>query len=212
MRFPDRRSAGGLLGKSLAELHPDHALVYALPRGGVPVGYEVARHLDCPLDVLVVRKIGVPYQPELAMGAIGEDGVVLRNDEVVALAGVDEAAFDAVVRAERRELARRVALYRGESGPLSPAGHTAILVDDGIATGSTALAGVAVLREMGAEQVWVAAPVAPPDTAEVLGRVAERVEILRRPQAFGAVGAWYRDFAQTRDEEVRDLLAESGLR
>lgn len=211
MRYADRRHAGTVLGAELAGLGPHDPVVYALPRGGVPVAFEVARALECPLDVLVVRKIGVPYQPELAMGAIAEGGAVIRNEEVIDIAGIDDERFASVVESERKELEVRVASYRSEAGPISPEGHTAIVIDDGLATGSTALAAVRVLQEKGAASVWLAVPVAPDAPLGELERLADRIVILSRPRDFGAVGYWYDDFAQTSDNEVKDLLEESRL-
>lgn len=212
MRFDDRKEGGRALGEQVARLDPSEPLVLALPRGGVPVAYEVALALDCEMDVLVVRKVGVPRQPELAMGAIAEAGVVIRNEDVIGLVGIDDSQFDEVVARERRELDRRLAEYRVGVPAIDPAGRTAIIVDDGLATGSTALAGVAALRERGATEVWVAVPVAPRDTSALLEEVAERVVVVHQPMYFGAVGAWYRDFSQTSDREVRDLLVSSRLR
>lgn len=186
-------------------------MVYALPRGGVPVGYEVALALGCPLDVLVVRKVGVPFQPELAMGAIAEGKVTIRNEDVLRLARVDEETFDSAVAMEQRELETRVNAYRSVANPISPDGHSAIVVDDGLATGSTARAAVEVLRKKGAASVWLAVPVAPRHGSDELERSADRLVVLNRPASFGAVGVWYRDFTQTSDDEVRDLLAESRL-
>lgn len=186
-------------------------MVYALPRGGVPVGFEVARALQCPLDVLIVRKVGVPYQPELAMGAVAEGGLTIRNEDVVRMAHVDETEFERVATIERHELERRVATFRGEHRQISPAGHTALVVDDGLATGSTALAAVSVLIELGADAVWVAVPVAPAAPLGRLETLVDRVVTLHRPAGFGAVGSWYRDFTQTSDDEVADLLARSRL-
>ncbi len=207
MRFADRRQAGELLGEALAELSPSDPVVLALPRGGVPVAAPVADILQCRLDVLVVRKLGVPYQPELAMGALGEGGVVVRNEDVLEIAGVTPEQFDAVVSREEEELRRRLGLYRQGRSPVGVADMTAIIVDDGLATGSTARAAVAVLRERSPHQVWLAVPVAPADTKRALESEADRVVVLRTPRFFGAVGAWYRDFRQTTDDEVRDLLA-----
>jgi len=212
MRFKDRRHAGEILGASLARMEPEDPVVYALPRGGVPVGAEVANALGCPLDVLVVRKIGVPFQPELAMGAIAERGVIVRNSDVISQAMIDEDEFAAAVRQERRELERRVATYRAGAEPVPASGRTALIVDDGLATGSTAQAAVAVLQKMGAREVWVAVPVAPRDTAARLAKTADRVVVVEQPASFGAVGSWYRDFTQTSDDEVRSLLAGSRLR
>ncbi|MBW3666077.1 MAG: hypothetical protein KY394_00640 [Actinobacteria bacterium] len=208
-RFTDRREAGRAIGEALAALDPPHPLILALPRGGVPVAYEAAGILECPLDVLVVRKLGVPYQPELAMGAISEGGTVVRNRDLMAAAGVDERSFARVVEVESAELDRRVAAYRRAAAPLDPEGMTAIVTDDGLATGSTARAGVEVARAKKAAQVWVAVPVAPSETAEDMEAIADRVVVLETPRFFGAVGAWYRDFSQTSDEEVRALLAEA---
>lgn len=211
MRFDDRRHAGTLLGAELGQLDPPEPVVYGLPRGGMPVAFEVAEALSCPLDVLVVRKIGVPYQPELAMGAIAEGDVVVRNDEVIDLARISEEGFRDVVESERRELESRVAAYRADVAPISPAGHTAIAVDDGLATGSTALAAVEVLHEQGATAVWLAVPVAPRESLGDLETKADRIVVLSQPRSFGAVGVWYRDFTQTSDEQVRALLSESRL-
>lgn len=211
MRFADRRHAGVLLGAELARLEPPDPVVFALPRGGVPVGFEVAKALTCPLDVLVVRKIGVPFQPELAMGAIAEGGVVIRNEEVIELAGIDDHRFAAVVETERGELDARVAAYRASADPVSPVTRTAIVVDDGLATGSTALAAVQVLKEKGARSVWLAVPVAPRSPLVELETLADRIMALSRPRDFGAVGLWYDDFTQTGDDEVRRLLEESRL-
>lgn len=211
MRYRDRSHAGEALGEAIAQLSPTDPVIYALPRGGVPVGFEVARMLGCPLDVLVVRKVGVPFQPELAMGAIAEGGVVVRNEEVIAAAGVGEDAFRAVVDSETAELARRVSSYR-EGAPAIPAkGKTAVVVDDGLATGSTAQAAVAVLQQLGAREIWLAVPVAPRGSLGPLERAADRVIVLSQPRSFGAVGYWYEDFGQTSDHEVRTLLARSRL-
>lgn len=211
MRFDDRRHAGALLGATVVELAPPDPVVYALPRGGVPVGYEVAQALGCPLDVLVVRKVGVPFQPELAMGAVAEGGAVVRNEEVLSIAGIPDRVFTAVVDQEVAEIERRIGSYRGETSQIPPEGHTAIVVDDGLATGSTALAAVEVLRQQGAAAVWLAVPVAPPGPLGELETKTDRIVTLSRPSGFGAVGVWYRDFTQTSDQEVRDLLAASRL-
>lgn len=176
------------------------------------MAFEVARELDCPLDVLVVRKLGLPYQRELAMGSIGERGVVVRNEDVIRLGAVDDSAFESAVAGERLEMDRRVRMYRSEAEAVGLEGRTAIVVDDGLATGSTARAGIEVLKKRGTAEVWLAVPVAPRDTAEQMQALADRVMVLETPRSFGAVGAWYRDFSQTSDDEVRSLLAESRLR
>jgi predicted phosphoribosyltransferase len=209
--FVDRRDAGRRLGAELAGLEPPDPVVYALPRGGVPVGFEVAAVLACPLDVLIVRKLGVPHQPELAMGAIAEGGVVIRNSDVMAHAMLDEDDFATVVEYERSVLDERVAALRAGVGPISPVGHTAIVVDDGLATGSTALAAVSVLRGLGAAAVWLAVPVAPAGPLGPVERSVDRLVTLSRPAYFFAVSAWYRDFTQTDDSEVRALLDEARL-
>jgi putative phosphoribosyl transferase len=212
MRFEDRRQAGVMLGEHLAGLAPADPVVEALPRGGVPVGFEVARVLGCDLDVLLVRKVGVPGQPELAMGAVAEGGVVIRNPAIVDLVGLVPGTFDELVAREEAVLAGRAAAYRTDHPTVDPAGRTALIVDDGLATGATALAAVEALRQREAGEVWVCVPVAPRDTVAVIGAVADRVVALQQPRSFGAVGAWYRDFAQTEDDEVRALLARSRLR
>lgn len=211
MRFANRRQAGEQLGRAVADLKPSDPVVYALPRGGVPVAFEVARALQCPLDILIVRKVGVPFQPELAMGAIAEGDVIVRNRDVIAAARVTESEFDDVAAAERRELDHRVTLFRGDTSQIDPGGHTAVVVDDGLATGSTALAAVSVLDQQGADAVWLAVPLAPPSPLGRLEAIVERMVILHRPRGFGAVGSWYRDFTQTSDEEVRDLLERARL-
>lgn len=212
MPFADRRSAGAQLGRMVAQLQPSSPVVLGLPRGGVPVAFEVSRQVGCPMDVLVVRKVGLPYQRELAMGSIGEGGVVVRNEQVIRLGGVDDEAFDSAVRAERRELRRRVEMYRSEAHAVDLEGRTAIVVDDGLATGSTARAAIEVVKARDTAGVWLAVPVAPRDTAEEMERLADRVVVLETPRRFGAVGAWYQDFSQTTDDEVRSLLSESRLR
>jgi len=211
MRFADRRSAGQALGESVAALGPHDPLVLALPRGGVPVGYEVAKALGCDLDVLVVRKVGAPRQPELALGAVAEGGVTVRNEDLMRHTGADEADFARTASRESKELERRLAGYRSAAAPIDPAGRVAIIVDDGLATGSTAKAGVEVLRARDAAEVWVAAPVGPDDTVEAIRALSDRVVVAHRPARFRAVGLFYRDFTQTGDDEVRELLAESRL-
>lgn len=211
MRFANRRRAGEQLGQAIVDLEPFNPVVYALPRGGVPVGFEVARALRCPLDVLIVRKVGVPYQPELAMGAIAEGDVIVENEEIMEVAGVTDSDFQHVAAAERHELDQRVSLFRGDVPQIDPVGHTAVVVDDGLATGSTALAAVSVLGQQGADAVWLAVPVAPASPLGRLEAIVDRLVILHRPRGFGAVGSWYRDFNQTTNDEVRDLLARSRL-
>ena len=181
-----------------------------LPRGGVPVAFEVANALGAPLDVIVVRKLGVPFQPELAMGAVGEGDVRIVNNEVVRRAGVNASEFAAVEARERQELARRAAQFRGRRERVSLVGCTALIVDDGIATGSTVRAACLVARAQGAARVILAAPIAPPiappSAIEALRRFADEVIVLQSPESFGAIGQFYDDFSQTSDEEVARLL------
>jgi len=204
--FDDRRQAGRLLGEQLQRLRVEHPVVVGLPRGGVPVAYEVARALGAPLDVIIVRKLGVPTQPELAMGAIGEDGVRVTNHDVVRMARVTEAEIAAVEARERIELERRVALYRPRHGRVALSGRTVVVVDDGIATGATARAALAVARAHGAARVVLAVPVAADQTLWSFEEAADEIVALVRPTDLVAVGRWYRDFDQTSDEEVAALL------
>ena len=206
MIFDDRRQAGRDLGRSLAQFRGPDTIVVGLPRGGVPVAVEVARALDAPLDVLLVRKVGVPFQRELAMGAIGENGVRVRNEDVIRAAQVTAEEFQTVEREERAELERRVQRYRAEAPALDLEGRTVILVDDGLATGSTARAACEVARAHHAARVVLAVPVAPPETLTMLRDVADEVVCLQAPRPFGAVGQFYDDFSAVPDEEVVDLL------
>jgi predicted phosphoribosyltransferase len=209
-RFQDRRQAGLVLAQRLREYadRPD-VIVLALPRGGVPVGFEVARELRLPLDVFVVRKLGVPGQEELAMGAIASGGVVVRNDEVVEALGISDELIDLVAERERRELERREQLYRDDRPPPEVRDKILLLVDDGVATGSTMRAAVAALRRLGPSQIIVAVPTAASQTYEILGREADSCVCVMTPEPFRAVGLWYDDFSQTTDEEVRELLARA---
>jgi putative phosphoribosyl transferase len=205
--FRDRREAGRRLGRVLAQsgFHGS-PLILALPRGGVPVAAEVSRALEAPLDVLVVRKLGVPGHEEYAMGAIASGGIrILRKDLIESLE-LPRSAVEAVVAREAAELARREILYRGGRMHLPVAGRTVIVVDDGIATGSTMLAAVQLLRQQHARYIIVAVPVAPPDTVRSLQVEADEVLTLFQPEPFGAVGYFYEDFSQTTDEEVREIL------
>jgi putative phosphoribosyl transferase len=211
MTFVDRVDAGRRLGRALERYRGPDTVVLGLPRGGVPVAFEVARILHAPLDVLVVRKLGVPGQPELAMGAIGEDGSLVLNRELVHYAGVTNAQVQAVERAERAELDRRVRRFRRDRPRIDVRGRTVVIVDDGIATGSTAGAACHVARSQGASRVVVAVPVASPDAARQLGLHADEVVCLETPRSFRAVGAWYRDFSQTADDEVLALLDRAAV-
>jgi predicted phosphoribosyltransferase len=206
--FRDRADAGRQLAARLKQCagKPD-ALVLALPRGGVPVAYQVAKALHAPMDVFLVRKLGVPGQEELAMGAVATGGVRVLNDQVVNALGIPDYVIDAVVKWETDELKRREQLYRGNRPPPDVRGQTVILVDDGLATGSTMLAAVRALREQGPARIVVAVPVASPDTCEMLRAYVDEVVCAATPEPFYAVGFWYQDFAQTTDEEVRELLS-----
>jgi len=212
--YQDRAEGGRVLGSQLGEYsdRPD-VIVLALARGGVPVGFEVARALNAPLDVFVVRKLGVPGHEELAMGAIAsspqDGGVLVLNQDAVRGLGIPDEVIEAVVRRERRELERRERLYRGDRPALEARGQTVILVDDGLATGSTMLAAVRALRQQGPARLVVGVPVASPDTcAEFQGEVDEIV-CAATPRPFYAVGVWYENFSQTSDDEVRHLLART---
>jgi putative phosphoribosyl transferase len=185
-------------------------VVLALPRGGVPVAFEVARALVAPLDVILVRKLGVPSQPELGMGAIGEDGVRIINPDVVRLAHVGDDEIAAVEQRERDELQRRARTFRGDRPRISLAGRVAIVIDDGIATGSTARAACRVVRAHGAGRVVLAVPVASPTAVDSLRQDADEVVCLETPQWFFAIGQWYEDFTQTSDEEVVEVLEHAG--
>jgi putative phosphoribosyl transferase len=208
MTFRDRVDAGRRLAERLAVHSGESAVVVALPRGGVPVAAEVAKALGAPLDVLVVRKLGCPWQPELGMGAIAEGDITVRNEDLIERIGVDDATIRAVADRERAELDRRVRRYRGDRPPVPVEGRTAILVDDGIATGSTARAAVDVLRRRGASRVVLAVPVAPREAVIALGDVADEVVAVETPRLFMAIGQFYDDFTQTSDDEVATLLAE----
>ena len=206
--FRDRRDAGRLLAEKLAAYanRPD-VLVLALPRGGVPVAYEVAHRLGAPLDVFVVRKLGVPGHEELAMGAVATGGVRVLNDQLVEQLGIPDQMIDAVAARERQELARRERLYRGGRPPPDVRGRTGILVDDGLATGATMYAAIEALRKQDPGRIVVAVPTASPETCEEMKVKADHVICAITPDPFQAVGRWYQDFSQTSDEEVADLLA-----
>ncbi|HET7124778.1 MAG TPA: phosphoribosyltransferase, partial [Bradyrhizobium sp.] len=201
--FRDRRDAGRRLADKLAAYanRPD-VIVLALPRGGVPVAYEVARRLVAPMDVFVVRKLGVPGYEELAMGAVATGGVRVLNDQLVEHLGIPDQMIDAVASRERQELARRERLYRGSRSPPDVRGRTVILVDDGLATGATMFAAIEALRNQNPARIVVAVPTASPDTCEEMKQKADEVICAITPEPFHAVGRWYRDFSQTTDEEV----------
>jgi putative phosphoribosyl transferase len=205
--FQNRSAAGRLPAKKLETyaLAPD-VLVLALPRGGVPVAFEVAKALDVPMDVFLVRKLGVPSQEELAMGAIATGGVRVVNEDVVRLLGIPESMIAAVAAREQRELERRQREYRGDRQNPVVRGRIIILVDDGLATGSTMRAAAAALRQQQPKRIVIAVPVAPPETCAEFRAEVDEVVCATTPEPFYGVGRWYEDFTQTTDEEVRDLL------
>jgi putative phosphoribosyl transferase len=206
-RFANRADAGRRLARHLdAYAGRSDVIVLGLPRGGVPVAAEVARHLKVPLDVFLVRKLGVPSHPELAMGAIAEGGVEVLDERLIEHLGIPRASVDEIAVRERRELDRRHRQYRGARGLPDIAGRTIIVVDDGLATGATMEAAIVALRQLGPAGVIVAAPVGAPETCRRLRQHADRVVCVATPSDLGAVGQWYDDFTQTTDEEVRQLL------
>jgi putative phosphoribosyl transferase len=209
-RFRDRADAGRRLAADLAEYAGrTDVLVLALPRGGVPVAYEVARALGAPLDVFVVRKLGVPGHEELAMGAIASGGVRVLNRDLIAELRIPPAEVDDVTRAELRELERRERSYRGDRPPPDLRGRTVILIDDGLATGSTMRAAVAALRRLDPARIVVAVPTAAAETCDALREEVDDVVCAVTPARFYAVGLWYEDFSQTSDEEVHELLEQA---
>jgi predicted phosphoribosyltransferase len=209
MPFRDRADAGHKLALALTGYAGEHALVLALPRGGVPVAAEVARALHASLDLLLVRKIGCPMQPELAMGAVvdGARPVTVRNEDVIGAMGVGEAEFERVRRAELAELERRRARYLGDRQAAKLEGRTVIVIDDGLATGATMRAALRALRNHSPKKIVLAVPVAPSDTLAELRREADDVVCLEHFHAFGAIGAYYDDFRQVSDEELIAILA-----
>jgi putative phosphoribosyl transferase len=206
MEFVDRRDAGRRLAAALAPLAPERPIVIALPRGGVPVGYEVAAALGAPLEILAVRKLGAPGNPEFAVGAIAEDGTAIVNSRVARRVGMSSRLLDATIERESDELGRRIARYRGGRPALDVAGRTVVVVDDGLATGLTDLVAVRALRARGAARIVVAVPVGPPDSIAMIDREADAVVCLAAPRDLVGVGRWYRDFSPVSDDEVVDLL------
>jgi putative phosphoribosyl transferase len=212
VRFANRADAGQRLADRLAGLRDRDVVVLALPRGGVPVALPVATRFGAPLDVIVVRKLGVPFQPELGMGAIGEEGVVIVNEDIARFAGVTASTLGAVAEREREVLEAQVRRWRGDRAPVPISGRTAVIVDDGIATGATARAAGAVARARGAAEVVLGVPVAPPDVAVALAADYDEVVCVEAPWSLGAVGQWYDDFSPTTDDEVARILAAAAGR
>ena len=206
-QFRDRREAGQLLARQLGDYKDrDDVVILALPRGGVPVAYEIARDLKAPLDVFVVRKLGVPWQPELAMGAIAGSGTEFLNGDVVSAYNIPTHVIREVADREGKELRRRLAEYRGDRPFPDLRDRTVILVDDGLATGSSMRAAVQAVRHEHPRNIVVAVPVAAARTCLILHNEVDEVICLRTPEDFSAVGLWYEDFSQTTDDEVRELL------
>lgn len=209
-RFRDRTEAGEFLAKELtAYANKPDVIVLALPRGGVPVGAPVARQLNAPLDVFVVRKLGLPGHPELAMGAIATGGVRVLNGDVVTSLRIPDEVIEAVTRDELQEMRRRERSYRGDLPPPEVEGKTVILVDDGVATGSTMVAAVAALRQLNAGRIVVAAPTIARSSCKYLQKSADEVVAVLVPEEFYGVGQWYEDFSQTTDKEVHECLAQA---
>ncbi|WP_186421318.1 phosphoribosyltransferase family protein [Bosea sp. CS1GBMeth4] len=209
MRFSDRTEAGRRLAAALASYRDRHPVVLALPRGGVPVAAAIAEALSAPLDLLLVRKIGLPGQPELAIGAIvdGAEPVVVRNEALIALAGVRDEAFEEIRRGELAEIARRRARYIGSRRRAPIAGRTVIVVDDGMATGATARAALQAIRKHGPGRLVLAVPVASAEAVAAVRGAVDDLVCLEVPEAFLAIGSFYRDFGQVSDEEVVSILA-----
>lgn len=206
-KFRDRREAGAMLSGELSKYAGrDQTVVLALPRGGVPVGFEIAKELRLPLDVFVVRKLGVPGHEELAMGAVATGGVRVVNREVVSMLKISEEDLENTARRELEEIQRREKAYRNNRPPLSVEGKTILLVDDGVATGSTMLAAIEALRQQNAEQIVVAVPTMAASSLATFEEKSDEVVAVMAPENFMAVGQWYDDFSQTSDEEVQELL------
>jgi putative phosphoribosyl transferase len=206
-RFAGRKEAGRLLAEKLqAYSGRKDVIVLALPRGGVPVGYEIAHTLHVPLDVLIVRKLGVPFQPELAMGAIASGGVRVLNSDLIRELGIDATTIEEATHFARRELERREIAYRGNRPAANLHDKTVLLVDDGLATGATMHAAMKAVQQLGAARVVIVTPVAPPEVAREFQSQADEFCCLSTPSPFYAIGAWYEDFSQVDDDHVRNLL------
>ncbi|MBS0522558.1 MAG: phosphoribosyltransferase [Proteobacteria bacterium] len=209
MRFRNRQDAGRQLAAILEGYKERDVVVLALPRGGVPVAFEIAASLEAPLDLLLVRKLGLPAQPELAMGAVADGGIVIRNEDVIRLAGISRADFESVLARERLELDRRRRDYLGDRPQMDLAGHVAMVVDDGVATGATMRAGLQAVAVSKPSQIVLAVPVAPASTISSLRRLVTNVVCLHVPEDFDAIGSYYEDFRQLTDDDVRTLMASA---
>ncbi len=214
MSFIDRSDAGRKLAHALLTYKDQQPVILALLRGGVPVAAEIAAALDAPIDLLLVRKIGVPMQPELAMGAVVNGGapVIVRNDDVIRLVGVDEAEFNAIRDRELAEIERRRSLYLGDRGSVDVAGRAVIVIDDGVATGATTRAALRATRVRKPRKLVLAVPVAPTDTLVALRDEADDVVCLEDHEAFGAIGFYYHDFRQLSDQDVKAIMARFPFR
>jgi putative phosphoribosyl transferase len=208
MQFDNRREAGRWLAERVGQLGLEDPVVLGLPRGGVPVAAEVAAALDAPLDVIVVRKVGAPHNPEFGVGAVGEEGVLLLNEDALSMLGVTRGDLDETIRREREELDRRLERYRSGRPPVPLEERTAVVVDDGLATGVSATAAGRVVRERQVRRSVLAVPVGAPDSIDRLRPEYDEVVALHAPAAFRAVGMWYREFGQTSDDTVVELLSQ----
>lgn len=208
--FADRIEAGRLLAKELTQYQqaPD-TVVLALPRGGVPVAFEICQQLQLPLDVFLVRKLGTPGQEELAMGAIAEEGITIFNDEIIQSLGIDKELIDQAIKQQQEIIDERAIRYRQKRKALPLENKTVILVDDGIATGATMKAAIMAIRKRSCARLVVAVPVAPPDTLTEIQPMVDDLICLQAPEMFFAIGNWYQDFSQTSDDEVCDLLIQA---
>ena len=210
--FSNRLDAGKRLASALKDFRGKNAVVLAIPRGGVVVAYEIAKELNLPLDVIIPRKIGAPDNPELAIGAMTEDGTIIIDKNLVAYLGVPESYIEEESERQKHEIERRLKNYRSSEPYPNLKGKEVIIVDDGIATGSTMKAALASVKNKGAKTVTIAVPVGPPETIRELEKQADRVECLYTPEYFAAIGQFYRDFEQTSDEEVTELLKQNRQR
>lgn len=209
-KFIDRQDAGVILAEYLKEYaHQPNVIVLALPRGGVPVAYEIAEALSVPLDVFIVRKLGVPGYEELAMGAVASGGTMILNERLINQLNLDQASIDAVIQSEQKELMRREQLYRGNRPFPDLSGKTIILVDDGIATGSTMQAAVKALRKCKPTSIMIVVPVAAYETCEEMAKLVDKIICPLKPHHFHAVGLWYENFSQTSDSEVIEWLEKA---
>ncbi|MGE5187908.1 MAG: phosphoribosyltransferase [Betaproteobacteria bacterium] len=207
--FSNRIEAGSRLAQALKEFSGERGVVLAIPRGGVVVGYEIAQKLHLELDVIIPRKLGAPHNPELAIGAIAEDGTAILDDNLIAYLGVNEDYIRQESEHQKLEIKRRLKLYRQDAPPINIKGRNVLVVDDGIATGSTMKAALISLRKQGAKKVVVAVPVGPPSTINELGKMTDKVVCLYMPEYFQAIGQFYEDFNQTSDDEVIELLRKN---